>query len=438
MNMRAPFNQMVKNLERIASHASAADRKFIGLSAGVNWRTPETSVVRLLKRELDLAMTSRNYGNAGGTPAVTRTLESLENHTHHCRGLAVTLVHGTTEGSSLALDCWASSSVLQAGGKALMIGHAFPLYHRLSTDRKLDFHECLGDEANSHSFLPSELAITESLEQLKPKVIFLLLPNNPLGEIINPASLARIVDYVRAHDARLLVDRVCLMPWDAPKLVRDLLGPLVLEGRAAMSDSFSKSDSLAGLRMGYLVTSADMKAQIVEAIKSRFLNPPVFGSATLALTRAASLGEQRARRYLNVVQAAHNRLYGEYPPAESFHDYLDEAAAGLRDICLETAARKKEVHDNFQRLQDVFGNRVARSLRFDGGFNVALALDAMDAQREESDHIELAETHGVGVLTSSCFCQTPVGRKYFVRIGLTLPGQQFAEGLQRLNRFYHR
>ena len=64
--MRAPFNQMVKNLERIASHASAADRKFIGLSAGVNWRTPETSVVRLLKRELDLAMTSRNYGNAGG------------------------------------------------------------------------------------------------------------------------------------------------------------------------------------------------------------------------------------------------------------------------------------------------------------------------------------------------------------------------------------
>ena len=227
--MRAPFNQMVKNLERIASHASAADRKFIGLSAGVNWRTPETSVVRLLKRELDLAMTSRNYGNAGGTPAVTRTLESLENHTHHCRGLAVTLVHGTTEGSSLALDCWASSSVLQAGGKALMIGHAFPLYHRLSTDRKLDFHECLGDEANSHSFLPSELAITESLEQLKPKVIFLLLPNNPLGEIINPASLARIVDYVRAHDARLLVDRVCLMPWDAPKLVRDLLGPLVFD-----------------------------------------------------------------------------------------------------------------------------------------------------------------------------------------------------------------
>lgn len=435
--MGAPFDLMVQGLSRIGTSAFIARREFINVSAGVNWIHPETGVIELLKRELELSITTRNYGNAGGSPAVTRTLESLEDHVYGCRGLAVTLVHGTTEGSTLALDNWSSDGSVLPGGRALAIGHAFGLYHRLATERGLTFHECLGDEGNVNSFMPSEQAVAEALDRVEPQLIFLLLPNNPLGEIVDRASLERIATHVRKHDARLLVDRVCLMTWDEPVHVRELLGPLVLEGRAAMSDSFSKSESLAGLRIGYLVTNARSKTGIIETIKSRFLNPPVFGSATLALTRAGSRGEKRAHRYLHVFRSAHDRVFGEYPPEESFQGFLAEAADALPQLALQSAQRKQLIQDNFQRLKHAFGGRVTRALRLDAGFNVALALDAMDADKEENDQLDLAQNHGVGVLTSRCFCQTPVGRKYFVRVGLTLPGQLFEQGLKRLDSFYH-
>jgi aspartate/methionine/tyrosine aminotransferase len=435
--MGAPFDLMVNALGFIANSASAARRDFINLSAGVNWRPAETKVISLLKRELDLSLSTRNYGNAGGAPVVTRTLESLENHIHGCQGLAVALCHGTTEGANLALDSWRSEGSVQAGDHALAVGHSFGLYHRLATERALLFHDCLGDESNVDTFMPSEQMVAEALEIVSPRVIFLLLPNNPLGEIVDRPTLVRIVDYVRKHGARLLVDRVCLMPWDAPTHVRELIGPLARDGLAMMSDSFSKAESLAGLRMGYIVTDARSKARIVEMIKSRYLNPQVFGSATLALTRAVSYGQRRARQYVRACLSAHDRLFGEYPPSESFRDFLIESTEALPTLALEMAARRQHIQDNFHRLRATFSGRATRALRLDGGFNVALALDAMAAHRETADHLELANIHGVGVLTSRCFCQDPVGLKYFVRIGLTLPGEVFEQGLERLDKFYH-
>jgi aspartate/methionine/tyrosine aminotransferase len=432
----SPFDRLSQGLGLWPEQARRHGRGFIAMSAGVNWSPPSPAVLTLLKLELALSMTTRNYGHAGGLRPVTRALEFVEDRLHGLNGCAVMLTHGTTEAAWLALQDFQGSGAIARGDRALAIGHTFPLYHRLSLDHDLDFYECLGMTDSSDRFMPRPQNVAAALERLKPRLIFLVLPNNPLGELICPESLQHIVAHVRRHDGRLLVDRVCLMPWDAFDALAALVGPLVLEGKAVMVDSFSKSESLAGLRTGYMVSDSGTKARVVESIKSRFLNPPPFGAATLALTRLAMLGTRTGCRVLSTFAKAQDELFSEYPAQEEFRTFFDAAIESLPHLALGTAVRRRLLRRNFARLEERFAGSVSRPLRLEAGFNVAFALDAMDARREAVDQRELAVAHGVGVLTSSSFCVAPPGRRYFIRIGLTLNAVDFDVGLARLHSYF--
>jgi hypothetical protein len=71
------------------------------------------------------------------------------------------------------------------------------------------------------------------------------------------------------------------------------------------------------------------------------------------------------------------------------------------------------------------------------GFNVGLELPQMRWDREFHDQRVLGNDYGVGVLTERCFriSQRSTGR-YFIRLGLSLCPNEFADGIQRLCSYY--
>jgi aspartate/methionine/tyrosine aminotransferase len=433
----SPFDCLSASLGLWPQQGRRHGRSFIPMSAGVNWSPPGRAVRELLQLELDLSLTSRNYGNAQGLLPVTRVLELVENQCSGQRNAVVTVTHGTTEGAWLAMQAFSRMGAMRPGDAVLAVGHTFPLYHRLAHDFEWRFHECLGHGDSDGRFMPGGARVAEALERIKPRLVCLVLPNNPLGELICPETLAHVLAHVRRHGARLLVDRVCLMPWDDAAHIATAVAPLVSQGQAVLVDSFSKTDSLAGLRTGFLVSDKAIKDHVVALTKSRFLNPPPFGAATLAVTRLAAASARTATRTLSAFAHAQEELFSEYPCAEEFHAFIDAARQQLPALARDAGELRRRVRGNFDALALQFGAIACRPLRLEAGFNVALELPAMHAEREWPDQRELAAVHGVGVLTSGCFCAELTSRRYFVRIGLTLDAADFAQGLQRLQSFYN-
>lgn len=225
------------------------------------------------------------------------------------------------------------------------------------------------------------------------------------------------------------------MPWDDADRVARKIGPLVETGFAGAVDSLSKSESLAGVRRGFAVTNAEVKARLVELTKSRFLNPPTFPAATMAAVRLAQYDLRRGNRLGMLFADSADEIFSEYPGGEDFRAFLEEAVAILPEVRAGAARRHETLRRNFKALELAFADRLAGPLLWNAGFNVALATTDMDSAREASDAEALAREKGVGVLTSRCF-GVEDRDFYFVRIGLTLPPFDFTEGLSRLLSFY--
>jgi threonine-phosphate decarboxylase len=85
-------------------------------------------------------------------------------------------------------------------------------------------------------------------------MIFLCNPNNPTGDLIEPALLGEIAKRCRERRIVLVLDE-CFLPFtdafftDAPSMTRSLSPEI------AVIRAFTKTFSLAGLRIGYMISS---------------------------------------------------------------------------------------------------------------------------------------------------------------------------------------
>jgi threonine-phosphate decarboxylase len=91
------------------------------------------------------------------------------------------------------------------------------------------------------------------LEQIRQDLdmVFLCNPNNPTGRLIDPALLAEILRRCREFHILVVVDE-CFLPFThALSLMEDLSSSLVV------LRAFTKTFSLAGLRIGYILSSEE-------------------------------------------------------------------------------------------------------------------------------------------------------------------------------------
>ncbi|GHT85763.1 threonine-phosphate decarboxylase [Spirochaetia bacterium] len=132
--------------------------------------------------------------------------------------------------------------------QALICAPAFSEYERAVTlsGGRVIFHPL--EEANGF------VLDSRFLEQIRRDLdmVFLCNPNNPTGRLIDPDLLAEILRRCRDFHILLVVDE-CFLPFTYARSLVELmedLGPSLVVLRA-----FTKTFSLAGLRIGYLLSS---------------------------------------------------------------------------------------------------------------------------------------------------------------------------------------
>ena len=430
-----PFEVMYKSFRLFNESSNKWKRDFVPMSAGINWIKTNPLIQELLKAEIQNDLSTRNYGNAAGTHLITRLLQYSENKLFGLTDIHVTLTNGATEGAHIVLDNWIRRGVLNKNDKAIVIGHTFGFYYKLCKFFSLRYNEILVDKNNKSSFLPSTERIMSELLRVKPSIIFLLFPNNPFGELINISALKEIAKYVINTNSKILLDKVCLMPWDDISEHQQIIGKLVSSGHAVSVDSLSKSQGIAGLRVGFLSTNGLIKKQIIEHTKSRSLNPIVFGTPTMALARLCLIDLQYSKRVGDLVRKSQGLLFSEYPYDESFDNYFQLCYKNIDKLSQSMEKDQLRIKTNLKVIRKIFSCGV-RPINLTAGFNVVVSTDKMKMQNELNDQIQLSKEFGIGVLTSSCFCELDSSSHYFIRFGLSLDEQTFENTLLRINDFY--
>jgi histidinol-phosphate aminotransferase len=106
------------------------------------------------------------------------------------------------------------------------------------------------------TFALSEDALLARVAQTDPDLVILASPNNPTGEALDAGFVSRLLD---SSDALIVIDQAYVEFADARF---DLSGMLDAHANLAILRTFSKAYALAGARLGYLLASETVIAEL--------------------------------------------------------------------------------------------------------------------------------------------------------------------------------
>jgi LL-diaminopimelate aminotransferase len=115
-------------------------------------------------------------------------------------------------------------------------------------------------------YLPctAENGFQPSLPERHVDLIYLCFPNNPTGAVATRDSLARWVEYARAHDATILFDaayEAYIADADVPHSIYEIEGAREV---AIESRSFSKTAGFTGMRLAYTVVPKEARGRLAD------------------------------------------------------------------------------------------------------------------------------------------------------------------------------
>jgi threonine-phosphate decarboxylase len=125
-------------------------------------------------------------------------------------------------------------------------------------------------------------------------MVMLCNPNNPTGKLIPPALLDSIREHCRAQKTLLMVDE-CFLPFTGEaSLTASPGGPPAAAPSLVILKAFTKTYSLAGLRLGYLIAdSAEFIAAIMDTGQAWSVSAPAQYAGLAALQVPSWIADAR-------------------------------------------------------------------------------------------------------------------------------------------------
>lgn len=135
-------------------------------------------------------------------------------------------------------------------GRALLLAPTFAEYEQaLSAENcQLEFHY-LKEETG---FLPDEDLLADITEDID--ILFLCNPNNPTGVLVPPALMDRILERCKETGTFLVIDE-CFQDFIPAQELHTRKGDLKNNDRLFLLKAFTKRYAMAGIRLGYGLTS---------------------------------------------------------------------------------------------------------------------------------------------------------------------------------------
>ena len=266
---RVPFTGIRRVLEK-ANKLEAEGRKIVHFEVGQpDFDTP-ANIKEAAKKALDQGVTaySSNYGDIRLRRAIAEKLERM-NHLKVDPTQEIMVTCGGEEAVAAALF-----ALLEKGDEVLIADPSYIPYSSLTKIAEAEPVYVPLDEKNGYCF---DLEKLEAAITNKTKLLILCTPGNPTGTMMDEESLRKLAEICCRHDILVLADEAYeQVLYDGNKHISIASLPGMWE-RTITVQSFSKTYSMCGWRIGYLVAPAELMRIVVRAHQTVAMNACSFG-----------------------------------------------------------------------------------------------------------------------------------------------------------------
>lgn len=266
---RVPFTGIRRVLEK-ANKLEAEGRKIVHFEVGQpDFDTP-ANIKEAAKKALDQGVTaySSNYGDIRLRRAIAEKLERM-NHLSVDPTKEIMVTCGGEEAVAAALF-----ALLEKGDEVLIADPSYIPYSSLTKISEAEPVYVPLDEKNGYCF---DLEKLEAAITNKTKLLILCTPGNPTGTMMDEESLRKLAEICCRHDILVLADEAYeQVLYDGNKHISMASLPGMWE-RTITVQSFSKTYSMCGWRIGYLVAPAELMRIVVRAHQTVAMNACSFG-----------------------------------------------------------------------------------------------------------------------------------------------------------------
>lgn len=266
---RVPFTGIRRVLEK-ANKLEAEGRKIVHFEVGQpDFDTP-ANIKEAAKKALDQGVTaySSNYGDIRLRRAIAEKLERM-NHLNVDPTKEIMVTCGGEEAVAAALF-----ALLEKGDEVLIADPSYIPYSSLTKIAEAEPVYVPLDEKNGYCF---DLEKLEAAITNKTKLLILCTPGNPTGTMMDEESLRKLAEICCRHDILVLADEAYeQVLYDGNKHISIASLPGMWE-RTITVQSFSKTYSMCGWRIGYLVAPVELVRIVVRAHQTVAMNACSFG-----------------------------------------------------------------------------------------------------------------------------------------------------------------
>lgn len=295
--------------------------------------------------------------------------------------------------------------------------------------------------------LPSVEEIRIRLANINQRIIVLTIPANPSGEIYSYEEVAEICRICVAHNLILVVDK-CQMEILTDCFTFVNVGKAVIEANAEDNvifiDSFSKTRSIPGIRIGYIFSNNEELHQYINSYSNIiYCCPPTIIDGAIALDILARIklyirfDHKVITQYRNLIimyygYQAYKKMYGElFKDKDRLNDILD-------DFTNEIQENYQIILKNYQRTKEILlAIPNCRVTDLEGGFNFFLFIPDVNGLGEKDFFTKITESVDIKILSQSFF---GAGNEYealdgyWCRISVAISSKLLEERLETLKR----
>lgn len=328
------------------------------------------------------------------------------------------------------------------------VGMNYSLYERLGKKNNFSFTEI--NSQSSVSYLPTECEFKSIPQSSLKKVFVFSNPNNPSGTTYDYETFISILRYIREIDGFVILDQVCDMPISQkPYLyLESAITECNMWNNAVIVNSFSKTDSTAGFRIGYIYGTKALIDVVSEIQANTIMNPPTFPVFSIILTcmfRCMYLSRNNRSSYYSeyLIRNLFRNLFFytgaiiPYKMKEYATKIFDNYILYYDDYVKEQLQNEKDIIINYKETLNLLSPYIDHYTELQRGFNFCVWFNKPFKVSELELVRLLIEKTGVAILTESAFTLNhPTNNNYFIRFSTACNTDEYMAALERMRNCF--
>ena len=425
--------------------------EYMMLSSGTNQFPMPSLWKELITEELNMDFTYQLYVSPYGFETVNKSLVLYENFISTqgqflneavCNN-EVCMTIGSSQAASLVMDYIQYNNT---EAKIILVGKNYALYEMVSKKHEFEVKEL----QSNMTFLPHIDMLINYIRASSENSVFVFShPNNPSGEQYSQQDFDKIVKALKMNNCFGIFDEVCNMVITNNNLV--LIETAITKNnywkKSIIINSFSKTESVAGMRIGYIYAYKHVIDFIVARQSDTLMSlptTPVLPLFFCLMFRCIFLNNKFLWHYNDekkIIQYFKKMfLVTTSIPSNTIKSFVENKIENIESFynsyIQELLDNEAVINVNLSYLKSKLGRYLINISKMENGFNLMVQLRYTEKYSEIYFVLDLLEKTGLAVLTESSFClEKKEDRPFWFRISLACETMLFCNAVDKLYKY---